>query len=289
MSLTFGARLQTTTTGTGNLTTSSVSGYVPITTTFPHTVQQRFEYTIVDSNYAPIEAGIGYMSASTTMVRETIIATYDGSTTYNDANPTAFSLASGTKYILCADNAGSHIHGVIHRDTGTYKYYSGDNFGLSTLDGTEAPGTNSLRASPFLFSSRKPILSVSINCSTGVASSNARIGIATVGSDGLPDVLLMDSGDISTATSGIKTYTLSTPFWLPPGWYYCYINTSSTQTLRRSINTSMHNAGPLQSNGAGGVATQLYKTYTYGALPATAPGGWTFSSGAAWQLSFAFS
>ena len=67
-------RATSSTTGTGNLTLSSVSGYPQPSGAFA--VGQRWAYCLLDdSTGKPIEAGIGYLSAATTFVREYPTAT----------------------------------------------------------------------------------------------------------------------------------------------------------------------------------------------------------------------
>lgn len=54
---------------------------------------------------------------------------------------------------------------------------------------------------------------------TTAASGNFRIGLASLTNAALLSSIIADSGTISTATSGIKSYTLPTPVLIPAGWY----------------------------------------------------------------------
>lgn len=64
----------TTTTGTGNLTLSGTAptGYVDFNTAFSAT--NYFYYTISSSGGAEWEVGVGHLSASTTLVRDSVLA-----------------------------------------------------------------------------------------------------------------------------------------------------------------------------------------------------------------------
>src|SRR4051812_15492834 len=98
-------RQTTTTTGTGNLTLSTASGWAPFSSQFStgaDGVGDNFYYVVLDdSTGAPYEAGIGRMSDATTLVRVRILASMP-SGTYSAAN-SAMTLAAGTKRVVCAD------------------------------------------------------------------------------------------------------------------------------------------------------------------------------------------
>ncbi len=80
----------TVTTGTGNLTTASVTGYVTFSTAFSTGVANLFYYVI--SHDANWETGIGYMSAATTLVRNTVLASSNANALVN--------FGVGTKYVF---------------------------------------------------------------------------------------------------------------------------------------------------------------------------------------------
>lgn len=81
-----------TTTGTGDLTLSNLSaaGYVTFNTAFSTGVANLFYYVITQD--AAWEAGIGYLSAATTMVRNTILASSNAGAAVN--------FPAGTKYVF---------------------------------------------------------------------------------------------------------------------------------------------------------------------------------------------
>lgn len=82
----------TTTTGTGNLTLSGTAptGFVNFNTAFGTNV--RFYYAISSSGGSEWEVGQGYLSASTTLVRETVLASSNSGSAVN--------LSSGTKDVF---------------------------------------------------------------------------------------------------------------------------------------------------------------------------------------------
>ena len=81
-----------TTTGTGDLTLSNLNaaGYVSFSTAFSTGVANLFYYVITQD--AAWEAGIGYMSAATTMVRNTVLASSNANALVN--------FPAGTKYVF---------------------------------------------------------------------------------------------------------------------------------------------------------------------------------------------
>lgn len=95
MGLAFDDRVQdtSTTTGTGDLTLSGTAptGRVDFNTAFGTTV--RFPYMCESATGADWEVGIGYLSASTTLVREEIKRSSNSNS--------AVSFASGTKTVSC--------------------------------------------------------------------------------------------------------------------------------------------------------------------------------------------
>lgn len=84
----------TTSTGTGNLTTAGASDVGLRTINSAIGTDIRFPYAIGQDDQSEWETGIGYMSASTTMVRERVIASSNSNNAVN--------FSSGTKKIRVA-------------------------------------------------------------------------------------------------------------------------------------------------------------------------------------------
>lgn len=88
----------TTTTGTGNLTTAgAATGFITFNTAFGTGSSNKFQYVIDSSGGSEWEVGVGYMSASTTLVRDTILASSNSGSAVN--------FSSGTKTIRCTGAA----------------------------------------------------------------------------------------------------------------------------------------------------------------------------------------
>jgi hypothetical protein len=89
-------RETTTTTGTGNLTTAgAATGFVTFNTAFGTDVS--FGYAVSSSGGAEWEVGIGHLSASTTLVRDQVIASSNSNAAVN--------FSSGTKDVFCTQPA----------------------------------------------------------------------------------------------------------------------------------------------------------------------------------------
>jgi len=231
------AKVSTTTTGTGNLTIAAVSGYPSLNDVAPSTVGRRFPYTIVDSSSPPlpIEGGIGYMSASTTMVRELILWTYASSTwTNQDGSPTAVSLASGTKYVLLADGSSQYVDrgGIpLSGTAGAIKGIWVPQFAAGTEANVSAKASNTLMLAPFVLLESVAVTGIGLNIVGVLASNSVELGVYDVQGNGYPATPIIDSGtNISTATAGFQAYSLATPVTLPPGRYYLALNTPSVAT-----------------------------------------------------------
>lgn len=91
----FSDRVQdtSTTTGTGNFTLSGTAptGKVDFNTAFG--TQQRFYYTIQGQSGSEWETGEGYLSASTTLVRDRVIDSSNSGSAVN--------FSAGTKDVFC--------------------------------------------------------------------------------------------------------------------------------------------------------------------------------------------
>lgn len=226
-------RQTTTTTGTGDLTLASVSGYP----TFDGELGQgaRFEYAILDdSTGAPLETGIGYLSGSTTLVRERVQATMV-SGTYNDINPTAVSLAAGTKRVIAVHEAGSNYPGMRNLQ-GSFGARIVIPEGMQLSGGSNKTLTANV---PFASCLRWPggmrisQLVALIGTAAGTGSDRMQLGIYAQAADGGVGPLICRTGDILPNSSGLKTASLSSGsnLRLPPGWYWFVICCSAAAVV----------------------------------------------------------
>lgn len=109
------------------------------------------------------------------------------------------------------------------------------------------------------------VTDIGIEVTTGVALSTIRLALYT-DSVGIPGHLIEQSGDISSATTGLKSYTFSTPWTLTAAnqqYWICLQSTSSLLTFTQTANTL---SGTFLT-GTGTHTTNGSAVFTYGAYP----------------------
>lgn len=264
-----------TTTGTGALTLSTVSGSPSLSDSIP--VGVHFYYVIAnDSDNSPYEAGLGYLSNSVTLQRSVIFGTYS-SGVFSNSNLTPLNLPAGTKKVYsslhasavqtawpCGNkNAGVGLSKLIHSAHLT------NNSASSTAGVTNA---NYLFLIPFELKASIDLTGLGVRCGTGVASTTIRLGVYSCGADGHANKLIAETTDLSTATSGVDVIGSVTQQRLIAGLYYVALVSNGTPSLGRvdgsgSVLTCLGpNATNLMSTTLG-----MRSSYTYGAMPSTAP------------------
>jgi hypothetical protein len=223
------ARCTTTTTGTGNLTLSSVSNYPTINDSVGLVV--RFYYCILDDSTGdPIEAGVGYLSGSTTLVREKILATYVSST-FDQTSPSAVSLAAGTKRVIVAAimQSSNPALPIVGNSFGAKYLGNGAtraDLTAGTFDAMNLDGR--LNAFPWYHDYGGEVDAFVCLVNTAQASKIARIGLYTVSmTTGTPETLIVESGSIDIASTGVKVSTFTARV-IPPGWYVIAVLSNST-------------------------------------------------------------
>jgi hypothetical protein len=120
---------------------------------------------------------------------------------------------------------------------------------------------------PFTIGTPHSISAITFRVTTASAATNARVGIYTANAAGYPDALVEDSGNISCATTGDKSYSLLSNLALSGRIFYGAIQTSSA-----AIGLSFY-ANPvnlLERQGAT-IGAVYSVTAAYGALPANFP------------------
>lgn len=139
-----------------------------------------------------------------------------------------------------------------------------------TAQTTGAIVANRLYAMPFVVPKRVWIDGLAFNVTTA-GTGNARIGLYESDGRGYAGKLIADSGNISIASTGVKTYLPSGGILLTPGLKFLAIVSNGTPTLR------CHAVGGLivvlGSPAALGTASILgfYAAHTFAALPAAFP------------------
>ena len=273
-------RQTTTTTGTGALTLSSVSGWATFDSQFTAGADgagDHFYYTILnDSDGSPIEAGIGRMSDSTTLQRVHVLATFS-SGVYAEAN-SAVNLAAGTKRVICSDLAGvrpANIPGMLSSASDKYLF----NQIFQTGSGNAVPlATANIYAVPFLIATPARVTGMAVRVTTAGTSATMRLGLYRCKSNLAAGNLIDGTGDIDCSTTGWKPGAFSGGTRrLKPGLYWAAMKTF---TAAVSVFASEANGRNVQHNILGGDISQVDSSAvkTYGdtayasqALPTTMP------------------
>jgi len=185
----------TSTTGTGSFTTTgAVAGFQTFNTAYG--TNKRFNYWAVNDTDSEWETGIGYLSAATTLVRETVLDnSSDGATAINfttapslfctssEITAPSIGLAQSNKWITPKNHThtGYRAEYVIPADTVIYLpvfFYVANEFDNIRLSVTTAAGTK------------------------------MRIGLYE-NDNGIPGDLIAETSDLSPATTGIKSATFT--------------------------------------------------------------------------------
>lgn len=194
---------ETTTTGTGDLTLTTKSGWVPFTQYFASGADgscDYFEYLVRGADGIPLEAGIGHMSDPTTLVRDHVYKTLSAGT-LSTANAAA-SLAAGTKSVLCADLASTRLRGTLNIRGGATDKLIGDANSNTTTGNVKTLTAGNLYGIPFRCESPALISGAAAYVTTAAASSNIRIALYRLKKLREPGGLIATTGDIVTTGTG---------------------------------------------------------------------------------------
>jgi hypothetical protein len=213
---------ETSTTGTGALTLTSVSGWPSYDDVFGATGTRMVEYVVQDSAGLPLEGGVGELALSTMVLsRSKVLWTWDG-TTYDATAPSALSLASGTKQVICGPTVET---GGIYAASTT----PGDDLGITTGMAVFAGTTTFFPTHQTCLFFWAPIRNagqistVSLRVQGGYTggASSVNVGLYDIDEAGKPFNLLADFGNLGTFSTGTKTSAaLGTPISVPPGHMY---------------------------------------------------------------------
>lgn len=235
-----GIKETTATTGTGDITLSAVTGFLRFSNWFSD--QALVNYTIMsgsDGSGGILEWGIGTITTATNVLARSVVLGTLSSGTLNTTNPTALSL-TGTNLVLCSQFASGSIP-----NSGAFATNNSSSGGVvpypHRIPGSAATVVivaDRLYLIPFVMPSPKRLTAVKFRVS-GSGSGNMQMGIYAVKSDGNPGKLITSSGDVAVSTSGVHTWTLSTPVILPEDWYCMGIAFKGTTP---SVNSSQSGA-----------------------------------------------
>lgn len=275
MALANWARMTTTSTGTGNLTLVAVTGYPTINNVIG--VDRRFAYVIeLDSDGTPIEAGIGYLSTTSTLVRMRVTATYTGGV-YDDTSPAALNLTAGTYRVISAGTAdvvqGAALNVNRNASIAAQKLIPSQHMTVNNASSTGYTCVlNRMVYMPFELCTSAEVDALGVRVGTAGAASSIRLGVYDVGADGHPNKLLGETGALASATTGVDVIgTLGAPVRLQPGWYYVAVVSNGTPALGR-IDVGGVMSGFLGASSANLMTTMsyFYATHAFGALPTAA-------------------
>lgn len=277
-----------TTTGatTGDLTLTGVTGRPRFSDFFVANATEAqadiFCYSILTQDTIPIlvEQGIGWLSASGTLKRATVLVTYSGGVpTFMGS---AATLNSGTTYnVICSPEAyltgGAGIHG--------FSNASGGGVGIAMEHQSGVGSTGTIAKDRLVYVPIRvatPRLATSITflngATAGVGGTRGwRIGLYSCLRNGNPGRKIEESGNItSTAYSGIS-YTFAAPRRLLPGWYYLaavhdYATTAPTIYAHGNAANLGISDTPAGNSYPAGRVMGVYEALTAGwtALPAVA-------------------
>jgi hypothetical protein len=180
-------------------------------------LNKRFLGWTVDA--AAFDCGIFYLSASDTVVRETIYNSTNGGVAINAttnavvfSDETAFSVVQSAPGVADASTAG---HGV-------------QSAHISTLVTNATVTGGRLHIIPFQMPVGRRIQSVLIRPTT-INSTKVRIAEYRIGNDGFAKEKLWETGDITPVAAIIET-AIPSRFW-SPGWHYLGFQCDVTDTF----------------------------------------------------------
>lgn len=275
------AQHTTTSSGSGNLALVAVTNYPAINDVVG--LNRRFAYVIQDdATGRPIEAGIGYLSNATTLVRERPTATWSGGV-YDDTSPAAVNLSAGTYRVISTGTADA-IQGAgksINRATASMRALFSQHLTVNNASSNGAAlQANRAVIMPFWLTTSADIDALVVRVGTGVAGTSLRMALYDVGADGNANALLAETASLSSATSGVDLIGTFPQIRLQPGWYYVGVISDGAPTLGR-----VDNSGQLQSlmgassgNSISTYGSWVYST-TYGPFPNPAMNGLVQSTG----------
>ncbi|KKK79607.1 hypothetical protein LCGC14_2831810, partial [marine sediment metagenome] len=264
-------KMTTTTTGTGNLTLTAASNFPTFANIF--SLEELFQYSILNSDAEPLEMGIGYLSASTTFVRSarwTFV-----SSTYDDTKPANVSLAAGTKTVIVTPVPGASM-GKVLPSIGDEVANSGEThaFLQTVVNSNEAMGLNAIKLQPFYWPHSFTVGSAHVEVTTSGVAANLRLGLYNVDSAiGDPGHLLVEftaATQIDASSTGIKTVTDFADIFINPGWYFAAFFTDVAHSLGSGDNGKIIGGCILGSNG--NPLIRHDRSLTYAALPADLTG-----------------
>lgn len=248
--------------GTGNLTLGSAdAGFIDFNTAIGQ--GPRFVYDIEDTGQR--ETGIGYLSASTTLVRETILETLVGAT-FSRSSPSALDISTSANVMIAANarNLLESAKDSINVGTASTKYQLDAFGGVASSSSTQ--GANRL----FLWSMFLPCdgfyTGASIFVATAASGGLFRLGIYQA-LGGQVCVKRAGTAEMSSASATLVTGSFDEgTVFLPAGFYVAVSLSSAAHAFRADTGVRGH----LPSDVSAGSSVQAFTgSLTYGSLPSS--------------------
>ena len=244
---------KTTSTGTGDITLTSVDGFPTLNNTVGLDLPVSY-HILRDSDGEPIEAGIGYLSASATFVRAKITARYIGGV-LTQTSVSAVNLGiddtDGTYRVIfapLATSVKSSLPGIDSVTSGVKRMVTSRHFLWDSNGDTKGIGANNFFIVPFELDTEMEITRCGIAVATAGAASKIRVGVYACLPNGTPGKKLLETGDIDSTTTGVKDVVFSSSRRLPAGWYYVGILSNVAGVAVRAYQASRLFPTPLGLN-----------------------------------------
>ena len=222
----------TTTTGTGAITLTQVTGFPAVGDWFSDGAVMA--YAITDSSDNPVESGIGtYIASGTSLARSMVQATYASATLAKDGTSITAATLAGTSKVYVSAIAGAVAPGIraVNPAAGLGMLVGAFVDGLNVTGGVVA--ANRLYVTEYKHQSPRRVLG--FRAFVGTASGNIRFGLYRINNDGSLGKLVVDTGSKATVAN-VTSYALSTPVWLPPDNYACAVIVDNTTASFRLNN-----------------------------------------------------
>ena len=152
----------------------------------------------------------------------------------------------------------------------TGRYYTSEQVNAPGSVSALGLAANTIYAVPFRVRERTTFTRIGVEITAAVAGSSGRLAIYSAIS-GIPSTLVVDGGNVATATTGEKEATISTT--LMPNLYFLASNFSATATVTAGSAQNplmVQDIGYLApvSQGSGG-SMRITSTFAFGAFPST--------------------
>lgn len=253
--------------GTGNLTLGgAATGYVAINTAIG--LGPRFSYVINDGSNR--ETGIGYLSAETTLVRETVLETL-ASGVYDKTSPAALDVTTSANVVIAP--VASQSDGQPYSICGDYNndgYIMDAGASGSTTLGALA---NRIYMMSFYLPCRAEVAGMGFEVTTA-ASGNAVAGIYQAVSRASA-IKIAQTGEMATGTTGVKTASFAAGnLVLNPGYHIVVLHLQASCSNRANTGSVGHLGSMSSATTSIGAR---FGSLTYGATLPSALGSDTFT------------